>query len=247
MKKLIISIVTIFSFIIVGFFGFENSNTPNTYLIMGDYLSVDNTQNNVDSFTSLLANELIKQKEVKYYNDSFTSNILTSDKMLEMIEKDIYKLGDSYEGSLKETIKKSKYITISVGMNDILPLLRFDSLKQKIGYDKELVDRKLEILRQNYFDIIEGIKEINEKTKVYITGYYFPFPWVEDDFKEECKQVFDKLNKTIKDVGRDTNTKYIDISSASIVSNLISYNEIYLNQNGQDYIFQEVSRMVINR
>ena len=69
-------------------------------------------------------------------NTGYLKNNLTSKKLLEMIEKDSYKIDDS---SLVDLIKKSKYITISLGMNDIISQVKYDELSDKLIYDKDIV------------------------------------------------------------------------------------------------------------
>ena len=59
-------------------------------------------------------------------------------------------------------------------MNDILPCLTFTSNTQELKYDAQLVDRKLEIT-QNYYEIIEMIKDINANAKICVLLLPLPF------------------------------------------------------------------------
>ena len=215
---------------------FKNSSKMNTYLAMGDYLSVSGDLNGVkiDSFSSLLGDHLLKNNSVDVVNYNYSLSTMDSSLLLEMICKDAYSGGDEGIVSL---IKNSKYITISVGMNDILKYIRFDSSNQKMEYDKDYIKRKLEIMKQNYYEIIEEIKELNEGVSVYLLGYYYPFEWVDESNKESVNEVFNLLNSSIKEVGELKGVYYVDISKVSKEEHMFSKYQIYLNQSGQHYIY----------
>ena len=121
--------------------------------------------------------------------------------------------------------------------NDIIDYIRFDSSKQKVIYDEKFIKRKLEIMKQNYYEIVEQIKDINEKSKVYLVGYYFPYDWVDEEYKEEVNKVFLMLNECIKDVSVISDAYYVDISEVSKEEYMFSKNQIYLNQSGHEYVF----------
>ncbi len=207
-----------------------------TYLALGDYLSVsgDLKGEQITSFSSLLGEYFIGEEKVNNFNDDYTMSNVDSSMLLEMIVKDAYNGSDT---GLMSLIKDSKYITISVGMNDILGYLRFDSNKEEVIYDKEFVKRKLEIMQQNYYEIVEEIKDINEGASVYLIGYYCPFLWVEEEKVDGVKEVFEMLNDSIREVSELMSVYYVDISEVSKEENMFSKYQIYLNQIGQEYVF----------
>ena len=207
-----------------------------TYLALGDYLSVSGNLKGeeITSFTTLLGDYFVEDNLVSNVNNNYVSSSYDSETLLEMISKDAYSGKD--EG-LVDVIKNSKYITISVGMNDIIDYIRFDSSKQKVIYDEEFIKRKMEIMKQNYYEIVEQIKDINERSKVYLVGYYFPYDWVEEECKEEANKVFLMLNEAIKDVSEVSDVYYVDISEVSKEDYMYSKNQIYLNKLGHEYVF----------
>lgn len=212
------------------------SKKLNTYLAIGDYLSVSGELkgSEISSFSSILGDYLINSNLVNESNYNYAKSNIDSDALLEMICKDAYSGNDS---GLVSLIKESKYITISVGMNDILQYIRFDSNNQKIEYDKEYIKRKLEIFKQNYYEIIEEIKELNDEVSVYLVGYYSPFSWVDEENKEGVNEVFKLLNDSIKEVSDFMSVYYVDISEVSKEENMFSKYQIYLNQMGHEYVF----------
>ena len=215
----------------------------NTYLALGDYLSVSGILKGeeVHSFSTMLGEYLVNGDLVEVINDNYTYSNIDSASLLEMICKDSYSGED--EG-LTSLIKESKYITISVGMNDILQYIRFDSTNQNMEYDKDYILRKLEIFKQNYYEIIDEIKELNEEVSVYLIGYYCPFDWVDEENKSNVNQIFYMLNSAIKDVSEITDVCYVDISDVGKEENMFNKHQIYLNQQGQDSVFSILKEQI---
>lgn len=234
--RYIVVVLCVISILFAVFKVLSPSKRVNAYLAIGDYLSVSGSLKgeNIISFSSLLGDYLISEKEVDVSNYSYAKSSVDSATLLEMICKGAYSGED--EG-LVSLIKDSKYITISVGMNDILNYIRFDSKNQKMEYDREYIKRKLEILQQNYFEIIEEIKELNQGVSVYLVGYYCPFSWVEEDNKKDVYEVFNLLNDSIKEVSEITSSYYVDISNVNKDENMFDKQQIYLNQDGQNSVF----------
>ena len=198
------------------------------YLVMGDYLSVNRKVDGkeIASFTSLLGEYFVDNNLIDEINSSYAFSGVDSSKLLEMIEKDAYSGKDD---GLVSLIKESKYITVSVGMNDIIEYIKFDSSNKKVVYDKEFIKRKMEIMKQNYLEIVEEIKQLNEGVSVYLIGYYSPL-----EYEEE---VFNMLNDSIKQVSELCNVYYVDISGVNEYEDMFQ-SDIYLNSLGQEYVFE---------
>ena len=206
-------------------------NSMNTYLAMGDFLSCDNDE--IRSFSTLVGNYLRDKNYVENTNNNYTMRGIDSSSLLKMIVEDTYSGKDD---GLSSLIKESKYLSISVGLNDILRYIKFDSSNKEMEYDKEFIKRKLEIMKQNYLEIIEEIKQLNEGVSVYLVGYYCPFMNDNGD-KIDGVEVFNLLNEYIRDVSELTSVYYLDIEDVSSSSNMLSKNNMYLNQEGHNYIY----------
>lgn len=230
-NRMIRYLIVVFSIIAI-LFALIRVLTPsrniNVYLAMGDYLSVSGKLKGeeITSFTSLLGDYLIDNNLISEVNTNYVSSSIDSSMLLEMIVKDAYSGSDS---GLVSLIKDSKYITISVGMNDVIKYIRFDSDNKEVIYDKEYIRRKLEIMKQNYLEIVEEIKELNEGVSVYLVGYYSPF--------EYGKDVFDLLNDSVKEVSELSGVSFLDISDVCDVENMNAKNQIYLNNRGHEFVF----------
>lgn len=239
-KKIMVRYLIVVFGIVAMLFALVKVLTPtkkvDTYLAIGDYLSVSGKLKGkeITSFTSLLGDYLVSNNLISEVNTSYTSSSVDSSLLLEMIVKDAYSGNDS---GLVSLIKDSKYITISVGMNDVINYIRFDSNNKEAIYDKEHIKRKLEIMKQNYLEIVEEIRELNEGVSVYLVGYYSPFEYGEE--------VFEMLNDSVKEVGELTGVYYVDISEVSEQKNMYSNKQIYLNNSGHEYVFEVLKNNLV--
>lgn len=226
--KLIISCAMVLV-VALSVFCFLNKEDYSYYLVMGDYVSKSQIVNEkkIDSFSSLVGEFLLNENKVNEVNAGYLKNNMTSKKMLEMIENETYKK-DSKD--LETLIKKSKYISITLGINDIINNIKYDSNNKKIIYDKEIINNKIEIFKHNYYKIVEEIKDINKDATILLVGSYKVYG---DD------ELNVLLNEAIKSVAIESNAYYVDISD---INDRYVYqeNELYLTSFGHEKICQKV-------
>lgn len=232
MKKIkFILVISVIFVLVIGISVFIKKDDYNYYLVMGDYIS--NNQKiegeEVESFSSIVSSYLKEEKLVSESNVEYLKNNMTSKKLLEMIEANSYKEDNE---DLVSLIKKSKYITITLGINDILNQIKYDSYSKKLIYDKEIIVNKIEIFKHNYHQIIQEIKDINKDAKVILVGNYVLYS------DEELSGL---VNDATIEVSRECDVYYVDISD---IRDKYMYqdNELYLNNLGQE----EVSKKVIS-
>ena len=141
------------------------------YLAMGDYISHSQVidGNNIHSFSEMLGEYLLENNKVKEVNGGYLKNNMTSKSLLEMIEKDTYKIDNS---NLSKIIKNSKYITISLGINDVINQIKYDSLTDKLMYDEDIISNKIDIFKHNYRQILEDLKDLNKDATILLVGSY---------------------------------------------------------------------------
>lgn len=235
MKKFkILGSLSLVFLLIIGVTLLINKKEYSYYLAIGDYVSnnqfIDNS--NINGFSYMVGEYLTNDKEVNGVNTSYLKNNMTSKKMLEMIEKDAYKEKDE---SLVSLIKKSKYITISLGINDLISNIKYDSNNKRLIYDKEIINNKIAIFKHNYHEILEGINEINDNAKVILVGVYNIYG---DD------ELADSINLAINEVANEfSNGYYVDISD---IGDKYMYmdNELYLTNFGQEVISNKVISLI---
>ena len=228
-KSKIVSYLILFSLIIVGIGILFTKDEYSYYLSLGDYVSnyvmVDDVK--VESFTDMVGDYLINEDKVAEHKSDYVSNNMTSKKLLEMIEGNVY----NNEGSgLVDEIKKSKYVTITLGINDVLNYIKYDSISDKLIYDEEILKEKINVFKHNYYNIVNEIKDINKESNVMLVGTYSIYG---------DNVVSHLLNDAIKDVSINYNCHFIDVSDIGD-NYLYTSNKLYLNGMGQEVITNKV-------
>lgn len=230
MKKIkIIGSLVLVVFICIGGYFLYKKDDYSYYLALGDYMSNKQVLNDkeIESFSSFLGEYLMEAKEVNEVNHGYLKNNMTSKKLLEMIEKDSYKIDNS---SLVDLIKKSKYITISLGMNDILGQIKYDSVNNELIYDKDLINNRIEVFKHNYHEIVEEIKDLNRDASVILIGCYSIYG---------DKEISSLINSAISEVSIESSSYYVDLNEITD-RYMYSENELYLNNIGQEFVYNKV-------
>ena len=164
MKKIIF---TIFVFIIVFLIYFFNRNEKIYYTSIGDYLAFGiNNFNNVDNNYSENIKNNYKNNLSNYINYSTIEDYRIMDLINDINYNKLIKYNNK-EYKLQNILIKSNYITLSIGMNDILN-------KKNVSYDylgfyniinnKDLIDytnnRLKKICKENKINYID-ISDLN--------------------------------------------------------------------------------------
>lgn len=234
MKKIrIILSAILIAVLILGVITLIKKKDYSYYLVMGDYVSNKQAigEKQIDSFSSFVGNFLKEKKMVNEVNNQYLKNNMTSKKMLEMIESETYK---SKGSDLVSLIKKSKYISITLGLNDVINQIKYDGSQNKIIYDKEIVTNKIEIFKHNYYKILEEIKDINKNATILVVGIY-PFYG-----NQELSML---INDVSKNVAEDNNCYYVDVSDIND-KYMYQENELYLTSFGQEEISKKVISLI---
>lgn len=167
-----------------------NAGTIN-YLALGDSLAAGMTPTKgIDSGYSDFAAAFLNEKKLlgNYSNDFAIPGDKTDDV-----------LGDLTTNlQLREAVKSFNTITISAGANDLLKESKLDPETKTLSIDETKVPGTLQKIAVNYTLILKEIKELNPNAKVFVMGYYFPFPYIADLQKAKLIELTKTLNKTIE-------------------------------------------------
>ena len=226
--KILLSIV-ICAFLVIGVTVLTRKKDYSYYLVIGDYVSKNQMFDNesIPSFSHDVGEYLKDNKLVSEVQEGYLNNNMTSKKLLEMIENDAYMIDDI---SLSDEIKRSKYITITLGINDIINDIKYDKMNDSLIYNKDVINDKIDIFKHNYFKVIEEIKNINDDVNIMLVGVYCLY---------NDMDVFLTLNSAIEEVASYYNLSYIDLSDIKD-SYLYLDNSLYLNSLGQEMISNKI-------
>ncbi|WP_101841993.1 GDSL-type esterase/lipase family protein [Halobacillus sp. Marseille-P3879] len=156
------------------------------YVALGDSLAAGITPYNEsgtgypDYFVERLRQS---QYTVDYSNFAFPGD--TSTDLTFVLNKD----------RVQADIEEAEFVTINIGANDLLKLLNLET--QEYPSESE-VFTALSTLGQNLNDVLTTIEELNPQAKVYIMGYYNPFPYQPQELQPQLESLLDSLNQVIE-------------------------------------------------
>lgn len=177
---------------------------PVDYLALGDSLVAGvNSDNELGKgYADFLAESIHSISALESYNKGFAIPGYSTDDVLRDIQDDVIKgaNGIGYEEvavGLRESIADAEIITISVGANDVLPFVKRDPATGSTKLDQQVMKIAFQKVAQNYNAILKQIDQINPDAKVYVMGYYNPFPYMSEEVQPIFKLLLDSLNKSI--------------------------------------------------
>lgn len=181
----------------------EKAGTIN-YLALGDSLAAGMTptksiDKGYSDFTAALLDE---KNQLGNYSKAFAVPGDKTDDVLEDL---------TTNEQLRVAVKNSNTITISAGANDLLKDSKLDPDKKVIVLDETKIPATLLKISKNYTLILQTIKELNPDAKVFVMGYYFPFPYIADIQKPKLIELTHTLNKTIESASVSNGASYVSV------------------------------------
>ena len=174
-------------------------------------------------------------------NDSLSLKTMKSKELLYYVSSNAYLNNENKKISINQLIKESKYVVISIGINDLLSKLILNKYESKLTYDLDNISLMLSLFEQNLFNIIEHILLVTEFCKIIVTTYDDPLYLV--DKQDEIHTILNKLNLTLISVCNFFEQHYVEIK----LNNTMYYNDLNLfypndlgNQKIAEIIYQKI-------
>ena len=174
-------------------------------------------------------------------NDSLTLETMKSKDLAYYITSDASVTFENKKKSVSQLIKRSEFVVLSIGINDLYSKLILNKYEKKINYDLDSIEIMLNILNQNLSTILEKILFINKDVKILISMYDCPFNDLND---KNFEMIFEMLNSLM-------NSKYLEFNTFLLenkLENLGYYDDefsIYLNDAGKRKIAENIYQKII--
>lgn len=229
-------VVSILVGIIVGCKNIKkNEQKPSMYMAIGDSLLVYSSYGN-------RVYEGLKDKKIDSYSDIVKRSSLDSESLLRFIGVKATIIKEKENQNIVDLIKKSKYITIQIGQTDLNSNLRFNSVEEKFYYNVNVIERAVAQVQENIYNIVNEIKQINKSVKIYVIGYYFPYPSINENEKVIGLEIYGQLNEALRLGAYDSDAKFIEISDLSDVKYLPNKSNTILNEEG----IEQLSKIILS-
>ncbi len=184
-------LIILFLVILIIYFIFKNNNSNNiTYISLGDHLALGvNSYEGVDyGYSDYVKDYLAKEKELKFYTKAYASKDMSIDRLYSSIitnEKMTYK---NKKLSLKEIIRESDFLTLTVGINDLIYKM---SITNNMSNDK--LDIILEEIRVSFDRLISEIKKYYHNDIYFVSYYENPY------YSNYTNYAIRKLNRVLEE------------------------------------------------
>ncbi|MCK1998804.1 GDSL-type esterase/lipase family protein [Psychrobacillus psychrodurans] len=144
-----------------------------------------------------------------------------SDQLLKMLK----------DGEIDHQIRKAHIITLTIGGNDIMKVVKKDLFNLKV----EAFEKELGKFERNYDQIIQEIREINSTAPIIIMGLYNPITIVTDE-KSEFDLILNDWNETIQEIAySDSNACYVPIDHLFVTNTNLVYHTDFFHPNSKGY------------
>ena len=174
-------------------------------------------------------------------NDSLTLNSMKSKELLEYVINDVFVPFENKKETIYSLVKRSEFVVISIGLNDLLSKITLDKYEKKIIFDLDSIELMLNVLEKNLSNIIEKIVLVNKNAKIIVSGYDNPFLGLKD---EEFNKIFGKLNSLMNSKVSKFNAYFIE-NKFEKLSCYDSEFSIYLNEDGKRKIAENIYQKII--
>jgi lysophospholipase L1-like esterase len=161
------------------------------YVALGDSLAAGQTP--MKSLDKGYVDYLTSRFEQSQYNVELDNFGMSGYKTTNILNELFNPLNEK-NASLLESISEAELVTIDIGANDLLAQL--DAIQK----NPALAQTVLEGIGKNLFAILSRIDSINPGTKVYVMGYYNPFPHLPEAQQAALLPLLDALNQTIQNM-----------------------------------------------
>jgi bacillolysin len=170
------------------------------YVSLGDSLAAGQTP--YHNHEKGYADYLVDRFNQSQYNVEF-ENYGVSGYRTTSIVTELYNPTNEKYGKIRKSISDAELVTIDIGANDLLARL------SDIQKDPVQAQAVLTSIGINLSLILSEIDQLNPNTKVYVMGYYNPFPHLPEDEKAALLPLLDALNQTIEGVSNRNGDVYV--------------------------------------
>ncbi|KOS67150.1 N-acetylmuramoyl-L-alanine amidase [Lysinibacillus contaminans] len=222
------------------------------YVALGDSLA--HGMNEVGAiglgYTDFIAQTLKKEGLITSYSKDFAYSGYTTKNVLNDLQADVEKpiTGFGYKSekaSIRASIKDAEIVTLTVGANDLLPLLKEATAT---GINMETIVKASTETMTNYASILMEIKKLNPKAEIYVMGYYNSFPYYEEKLQSQFKSLLGIMNGSIKMTAEKVGAIFVptaNIVATNVASYLPNPENIHLSEAGYQAVANEAFLPII--
>ncbi|MEH7073902.1 SGNH/GDSL hydrolase family protein [Neobacillus drentensis] len=198
--------------------GADGARIQVQYVALGDSLAAGMTPFGIDripvngvdldwGYPNYISEKFAKSYQLLDFDNFGVSGYKTDDVIADFSREDVQK-----------EIKEATHITIDIGANDLLPLLPV------LQANPAQAPTEIGKISEKLNTILDTIDQLNPNVKVYVMGYYNPFPYITDvQQKAQLEQLLLAFNGQIQSRAVQNGDLFVPTSQAINVANFADY------------------------
>ncbi len=212
-KKAKIYTASIVLFVVLTIIAFslpKRNKVDVTYIALGDSLAQGMNYNlTVDEgYTDFIRDYLDDYYNLQFYTKGFSKWGYETRHIIRDINNNKKITVDGKEITIKEALNKANLVTLTVGANDYIEGLSFDTIEERVN-NIESAKKDAEDIANKVEEVIKLVKE-NTKAQIIVTGYYNPVPNMKK-YKDQIDEVIRYYNSLVKDICKRLNVEFADV------------------------------------
>lgn len=208
MKKvlsfLLVVAITFFSVVIPTA---QAENGKIDYVALGDSLAAGHTpfwKKVGRGFTDIISEELAKRNVLSSFTKDYAVSGETSVGLLETLKR----------SEVQQALKKAELVTIISGANDFIDEM-YNPTDDSINTDLAKATELLNTVAGNLTTAIQQVKALNPEANIYLFGYFFPLPHLEDvSAKQQLQLAFSIVNSRLASIAKKEGIHFVNVASA---------------------------------
>ena len=211
MQKLKKIIILLLIFIIVFTIYILNIDKKIDYIALGDSLAAgQNPYNQIGyGYPDYISNYLKENKLLKNYTKDYAQSGYRITDILKDIEQNKKITIDGESKGIKEVLRESELLTLSIGANDIISKLGTTGLN--VDLDQiDVINNYIDDTMSNLENLIQTVQKYFKKNMILV-GYYNPLAATSSEYCRVLEPLFTKMNTKMKSLSKKYNIYYVEI------------------------------------
>ncbi|WP_313894613.1 GDSL-type esterase/lipase family protein [Psychrobacillus sp.] len=216
-------------------------NVKIDYVALGDSLATGHTPHGVKvgrGYTDMISEAIAKQGMLGSFTKAYATSGETSVGLLETLKR----------AEVQQSLKEAELITIISGANDFIDEL-YDPSNGHIDADVAKATTLLNTVAGNLTAAIQQVKSLSPDADIYLHGYFFPIPSLDDEAtKMQLQIAFNLMNAKLRAVAEGEGIHFVEVASVFDLNGAIyleNPKDIHPNEAGYqvmaDQFFQNYS------
>lgn len=205
-KTIVFSLIILVIFLTYLFF----HDTKINYVVIGDSLAAGQNPYGEKigyGYADYIMDYLKENDRLKQYVKNYATSGFTTENVLTDLKNNKKVSFGGHEINLRNVLRESDFVTISVGANDFMKNFQLDQLDFN---NPNLYIEKIDTIMYNVGNVLKEVRKF-AKNKIVVIGYYNPFPLLFKSFEKELDAIFTYADQEYEGICSLYNVDYISV------------------------------------